>query len=198
LREVIRQLGDVFLWNNRQLNRWLLGWTVVENVAAERPVEMADALGLVGDNITSVTVRHWQARREMRVDEPEQVCPCREFERPVNGRFGTKGSTRRLRTMGNHPDRVMTLFVFRQTIGTTAPGTPGGLKTGPKEAIVSDTTQISYPQSACLISQSMTDAGVGELLDIVPIDSPTQAGRSRSIRRTPDLSGISRDEGGRR
>jgi hypothetical protein len=46
MREIIRQLADVFLWNEPQLNRWLLGWTVVENVAAERPQEMADVLGL--------------------------------------------------------------------------------------------------------------------------------------------------------
>src|SRR5205807_1868999 len=35
------------------------------------------------------------------------------------------------------------------------------------------TTQIYFPQSACLITRFMTDAGVGELIDFMPIDNPT-------------------------
>ena len=35
------------------------------------------------------------------------------------------------------------------------------------------TTQIYFPQSACLITRFMTEAGVGELLDFMPIDNPT-------------------------
>jgi GH15 family glucan-1,4-alpha-glucosidase len=35
------------------------------------------------------------------------------------------------------------------------------------------TTQIYFPQSACLITRFMTDAGVGELVDFMPIDNPT-------------------------
>ncbi len=35
------------------------------------------------------------------------------------------------------------------------------------------TTQIYFPQSACLITRFMTDAGVGELVDFMPIHDPT-------------------------
>ncbi|TMM19634.1 MAG: glycoside hydrolase family 15 protein [Actinobacteria bacterium] len=35
------------------------------------------------------------------------------------------------------------------------------------------TTQIYFPQSACLITRFMTDTGVGELIDFMPIDNPT-------------------------
>jgi len=35
------------------------------------------------------------------------------------------------------------------------------------------TTQMYFPQSACLITRFMTDAGVGELIDFMPIDNPT-------------------------
>ena len=35
------------------------------------------------------------------------------------------------------------------------------------------TTQIYLPQSACLITRFMTDVGVGELIDFMPIDRPT-------------------------
>ena len=34
-------------------------------------------------------------------------------------------------------------------------------------------TQIYFPQSACLITRFMTDAGIGELVDFMPIDNPT-------------------------
>jgi GH15 family glucan-1,4-alpha-glucosidase len=37
------------------------------------------------------------------------------------------------------------------------------------------TTQMYFPQSACLITRFMTDAGVGELLDFMPIEKPTVA-----------------------
>jgi GH15 family glucan-1,4-alpha-glucosidase len=37
------------------------------------------------------------------------------------------------------------------------------------------TTQIYFPQSACLITRFMADAGVAELVDFMPIDNPTQA-----------------------
>jgi GH15 family glucan-1,4-alpha-glucosidase len=35
------------------------------------------------------------------------------------------------------------------------------------------TTQIYFPQSACLITRFMTDAGVGELVDFMPVQNPT-------------------------
>jgi GH15 family glucan-1,4-alpha-glucosidase len=35
------------------------------------------------------------------------------------------------------------------------------------------TTQMYFPQSACLITRFMTDAGVGELVDFMPVDNPT-------------------------
>jgi GH15 family glucan-1,4-alpha-glucosidase len=36
------------------------------------------------------------------------------------------------------------------------------------------TTQLYFPQSACLITRFMADAGVGELIDFMPIHNPTQ------------------------
>ena len=35
------------------------------------------------------------------------------------------------------------------------------------------TTQLYFPQSACLITRFMTDVGVAELVDFMPIDNPT-------------------------
>ena len=35
------------------------------------------------------------------------------------------------------------------------------------------TTQMYFPQSACLITRFMTDAGVGELVDFMPVENPT-------------------------
>jgi GH15 family glucan-1,4-alpha-glucosidase len=43
------------------------------------------------------------------------------------------------------------------------------------------TTQIYFPQSACLITRFMADAGVGELVDFMPIDNPTQATDNHKI-----------------
>jgi hypothetical protein len=62
MRDVIDQLQDVFGWDHRQLNTWLAGWTAVENVAQERPTEVAYALGLEGD-VTSRTLRRRRARK---------------------------------------------------------------------------------------------------------------------------------------
>ena len=43
------------------------------------------------------------------------------------------------------------------------------------------TTQLYYPQSACLITRFMADAGVGELIDFMPIDNPTVATENHRI-----------------
>ncbi|HEX4541397.1 MAG TPA: glycoside hydrolase family 15 protein [Acidimicrobiales bacterium] len=43
------------------------------------------------------------------------------------------------------------------------------------------TTQIYFPQSACLITRFMTDAGVAELVDFMPIDNPTVATENHRI-----------------
>ena len=45
------------------------------------------------------------------------------------------------------------------------------------------TTQMYFPQSACLITRFMTDAGVGELVDFMPIDNPTVATDNHKIAR---------------
>ena len=43
------------------------------------------------------------------------------------------------------------------------------------------TTQIYFPQSACLITRFMTDAGIGELLDFMPVDDPTSVTDNHKI-----------------
>ncbi|MGZ4531315.1 MAG: glycoside hydrolase family 15 protein [Mycobacteriaceae bacterium] len=43
------------------------------------------------------------------------------------------------------------------------------------------TTQIYFPQSACLITRFMTDAAVGELVDFMPIDNPTRVTDNHKI-----------------
>jgi GH15 family glucan-1,4-alpha-glucosidase len=43
------------------------------------------------------------------------------------------------------------------------------------------TTQMYFPESACLITRFMTDAGVGELLDFMPVDKPTVATDTHKI-----------------
>ena len=43
------------------------------------------------------------------------------------------------------------------------------------------TTQIYFPQSACLITRFMADAGVAELIDFMPIDNPTVATDNHKI-----------------
>ena len=43
------------------------------------------------------------------------------------------------------------------------------------------TTQIYFPQSACLITRFMTDAGVGELVDFMPVDNPTRVTDNHKI-----------------
>ena len=45
------------------------------------------------------------------------------------------------------------------------------------------TTQMYFPQSACLITRFMSDAGVGELVDFMPIDNPTVATDNHKIAR---------------
>ncbi len=45
------------------------------------------------------------------------------------------------------------------------------------------TTQMYFPQSACLITRFMTDAGVGELVDFMPIDNPTVVTDNHKIAR---------------
>jgi GH15 family glucan-1,4-alpha-glucosidase len=49
--------------------------------------------------------------------------------------------------------------------------------TGPEVA----TTQLYFPQSACLITRFMANAGVGELMDFMPIDNPTVATENHRI-----------------
>jgi GH15 family glucan-1,4-alpha-glucosidase len=43
------------------------------------------------------------------------------------------------------------------------------------------TTQIYFPQSACLITRFMTDAGIGELVDFMPVDDPTSVTENHKI-----------------
>jgi GH15 family glucan-1,4-alpha-glucosidase len=43
------------------------------------------------------------------------------------------------------------------------------------------TTQIYFPQSACLITRFMTDAGIAELVDFMPVDNPTSVTDNHKI-----------------
>jgi GH15 family glucan-1,4-alpha-glucosidase len=43
------------------------------------------------------------------------------------------------------------------------------------------TTQLYFPQSACLITRFMTEAGVAELVDFMPIDNPTVVTENHKI-----------------
>jgi GH15 family glucan-1,4-alpha-glucosidase len=43
------------------------------------------------------------------------------------------------------------------------------------------TTQLYFPQSACLITRFMTDVGIGELVDFMPIDNPTSVSENHKI-----------------
>jgi GH15 family glucan-1,4-alpha-glucosidase len=45
------------------------------------------------------------------------------------------------------------------------------------------TTQLYFPQSACLITRFMTEDGVGELIDFMPIENPTVATDNHKIAR---------------
>jgi GH15 family glucan-1,4-alpha-glucosidase len=45
------------------------------------------------------------------------------------------------------------------------------------------TTQLYFPQSACLITRFMTEDGVGELIDFMPIHNPTVATANHKIAR---------------
>jgi GH15 family glucan-1,4-alpha-glucosidase len=45
----------------------------------------------------------------------------------------------------------------------------------------STTTQIYFPQSACLITRFMTGAGIGELVDFMPVDNPTRVTENHKI-----------------
>ena len=43
------------------------------------------------------------------------------------------------------------------------------------------TTQMYFPESACLITRFLTDAGIGELVDFMPVENPTRATENHKI-----------------
>jgi hypothetical protein len=110
MHEVIRQLADAFNWDEHQLNRWLLGWTVVENVAAERPQEMADAVALCGGDHRLVSLDDKTARLVTELIAQNQGIDAAEVIRSAVGLYAGMAA----QTIGSNsprdPDRIYRLL----------------------------------------------------------------------------------------